>query len=124
MRQKIETTSEVLHHLKTRGEVFIKTSGSLVMRSKCYNQNEITILKTYRFEGESDLAGLTMTHLLKANDDTIGYCIDGYCLYSSTTNGLYGDLISQAKVTTSYLLRSLHSRKHQSNLDSKQNDNH
>ena len=108
--------SEVLHHLKARGEdneVFITSRGSLVMRSKSYNQKEIRILKTYRFEGESDPADQAIIYLLEADDGTIGYCIDGYGLSSSHTNDVYGDFISQAKVSTSYLSANLYKSKHQ-----------
>ena len=52
-----------------------------------------TILKTYRFEGESDPAGQAIFYLLKANDGTIGHCIDAYGFYSSHANDLCSDLL-------------------------------
>ena len=105
-KREMDTMSAVLQDLKRKGqdnEFFIHTKGLLSLKGKHYRQSEIKILRTYRFEGESDPADQAIIYLIKANDGVIGYCIDAYGLYSSHTNDLYSDFIHDAEVVTSHV---------------------
>jgi hypothetical protein len=106
LKKEMDTMSAVLQHLKFRGqdnEFFIHTKGVLSLKGKHYNQNEIKIIRTYRFEGETDPADQAIIYLIRASDGIMGYCIDAYGLYSSHTNDLYSDFIQQAEIVTSHL---------------------
>ena len=91
----------VLKSLKLKqqdAEFFIPVKGKLTLKGKTYNQQEIKILRTYRFEGESDPADEAIIYVIKANDGNMGFCIDGYGMYSSHTNDLYREFIQRATI--------------------------
>jgi hypothetical protein len=57
---------------------------------KLYKEDEIKMLKTYRFEGESGRRGDHI--LIKVNDGAIGYSIDAYGTYANQLNDVYTGL--------------------------------
>jgi hypothetical protein len=52
-------------------------------QGKFYQPEELTIIKTYRFEGDSDPAESSILYLIEANDGLIGYALMAYGMYSN-----------------------------------------
>jgi hypothetical protein len=52
-------------------------------RGKDYSPEELTIIKTFRFEGESDPSDSSIIYIIEANDGLIGYSMDAYGVYSN-----------------------------------------
>ena len=100
---EMDTVSSILNNLKVKGqdnEFVISPDGSIHLNGKFYKQDEIAIIKTYRFEGDSDPGDEAIIYLIEANDGTIGYSLDAYGVYTNHANDAYGDsihLMSNAK---------------------------
>lgn len=97
----MDSLSVVLRKLKSKdqaNEVIIRPGGVVTLNDKTYKQKDLVILRTYRFEGDSDPGDAAIIYLVKANDGDIGYCLDGYGMYSSHTSDFYGDFIRNAKI--------------------------
>ncbi|PLK45743.1 hypothetical protein C0V77_04610 [Emticicia sp. TH156] len=50
---------------------------------KYYQPEELEIIKTYRFEGESSPSESSIIYIIESKDGTIGYTIDAYGAYSN-----------------------------------------
>ena len=53
------------------------------VKNKCYKPEDLKIIKTYRFEGDSDPADSSIIYLIEANDGLIGYSMDAYGMYTA-----------------------------------------
>jgi hypothetical protein len=97
----MDSISDVLRTLKLKdqdAEFFILSKGCLTLKGKVYQLQNVKILRTYRFEGESDPADQAIIYVVRAIDGTMGYCIDGYGVSSCHTNDLYRDFIQHATI--------------------------
>jgi hypothetical protein len=89
MFSKIEMTtlSEVMNKLKGIGftDDFEIENDLLVGKGidKKYHADELTIIKTYRFEGDSDPGDMSILYVIETNDGHKGTYVDAF--------GLYGD---------------------------------
>jgi hypothetical protein len=63
--------------------------------NKIYNPDDLTIIKTYRFEGDSDPADNSILYLLEDKDKQIGYILDAYGMYSSQENAGFDDFLKK-----------------------------
>jgi hypothetical protein len=52
-------------------------------RGKTYQPEDLKIIKTFRFEGESNPDDSSVLYLIEANDGLIGYTLDSYGAASS-----------------------------------------
>lgn len=98
----MDTISAVLSNLKLKrqdNEFVIAETGEVTLNGKLYSQHDIEIIKTYRFEGESDPADEAIIYLIKANDGIIGYSLDAYGVYTNHMNDGYADMIRKMGVT-------------------------
>lgn len=69
-------------------------------RGKKYQPEDLTIIKTYRFEGESDPSESSILYIIEANDGLKGYSIDAYGVYSNHDNEEgYDNFIRRIKVS-------------------------
>ncbi len=96
---KIEMTtlSSVMEtlRLKRQDNEFTLTEGGFTSNStKIYQPEDLTIIKTYRFEGDSDPSDNAILYLIQANDGLIGYSIDIYGASSNNADG-YDDFIKK-----------------------------
>jgi hypothetical protein len=94
------TLTDVLEGLRQKhndNEFKIDKEG-FSTNGKFYKPEELTIIKTYRFEGESDPADSSIVYLIEARDGTIGYSIDAYGVYSTHEEDNYDDLIKKIPV--------------------------
>src|SRR5689334_17447420 len=92
----VDTISTVLNHLKLKGqdnEFAINKHGMVTLRGKVYFRNEIKIIKTYRFEGESDPDEGAIIYIIKTYDGHIGYSLDAYGMYTNHLDDGFTDLI-------------------------------
>ncbi len=62
-----------------------------------YAENQLRIIKTYRFEGESDPSDSAILYLIEANDGLVGYSIDAYGVYTNHDEK-YDDFIRKIQV--------------------------
>lgn len=97
----MDTISSVLNKLKQKdqdNEFIIDESGQLSFNGKSYSKNDINIIKTYRFEGESDPADQAIIYLILANNGVIGYSLDAYGVYTNHRNDGYANFIQQMAI--------------------------
>ena len=95
------TLSGVLEKLriKRQDNEFKKTLGGFeAPNGKTYNAEDLKIIRTYRFEGESDPSDSCILYLLEAGDGMMGYSIDAYGAYSNHEDDGYDEFIRQIKV--------------------------
>jgi len=86
-KEEMTTLSGVLEKLRLKkedNEFRWTEEGFTAGKGKTYQPEELTILKTYRFEGESDPADSSILYVIEANEDHLtGYSIDAYGMYSN-----------------------------------------
>lgn len=85
VKDEMNTLSQVLNKLTVKGydNEFSCNREGFIFNDKAYKPEDLTIVKTYRFEGESDPSDASILYLIKANDGLIGYSIDAYGVYSN-----------------------------------------
>ncbi len=77
----MRTISEVMEKLKERGmdhEFTYVEPGEMRGWGKPYRPQDLTLIKTFRFEGMSDPADNSALYLLEDKDHNIGYILDIY----------------------------------------------
>ncbi|WP_159467690.1 hypothetical protein [Dyadobacter sp. 3J3] len=82
---EMATLSHVLEKLRLKkldNEFRWTEDGFTAGKGKSYNPEDLTIIKTYRFEGESDPADSSILYIIEANDGLTGYSLDIYGVYS------------------------------------------
>lgn len=79
------------NEFKMDGEYFTTATGNK------YKPDELTIIKTYRFEGDSDPGDLSVLYVIEAKDRSIGYVMDGYGPQSDH-DAAFADFVRQIKV--------------------------
>ncbi|MDB5202285.1 MAG: hypothetical protein JWQ27_1694 [Ferruginibacter sp.] len=83
------TLSVILEKLRMRkwdNEFRMTAKGFGSGNGKCYEPGELKIIRTYRFEGDSDPADSSILYIIEANDGRIGYSLDAYGVYSEHDN--------------------------------------
>ncbi len=103
MSSKIEMTtlSSILEKLRLRkqdNEFKMTEKGFCTGTGKYYEPSDLKIIKTYRFEGESDPSDSVALYLIEAKDGLVGYSIDAYGAYSNYDNSSYDDFIRKVPV--------------------------
>ena len=86
-KKEMNTLSEVMNELKDKGytDDFEIENDLLVGKEtdKKYQSDELTIKKTYRFEGDSDPGDMSILYAIETNDGHKGTYVDAF--------GTYGD---------------------------------
>ncbi|MEP6847199.1 MAG: hypothetical protein ABI861_14405 [Panacibacter sp.] len=99
---EMTTLSGVLEKLRLKkmdNEFRWTNEGFTAGKGKFYQPEELTIIKNYRFEGDSDPAESSILYLIEANDGLIGYSLDAYGMYSNHDDEAgYDNFIRQVKV--------------------------
>lgn len=80
------TILEKLRIRKQDNEFKMTPEGFTAGKGKVYAPSDLKIIKTYRFEGESDPSDSSIIYLIEANDGLIGYSLDAYGAYSNHDN--------------------------------------
>nr|WP_121270353.1 hypothetical protein [Pedobacter schmidteae] len=97
---EMNTLSQILEKLRQKGldnEIKMTDHGKMqgVGLNKIYNPEDLTIIKTYRFEGDSDPADNSVLYLLEDQDQQIGYILDAYGMYTSQENAGFDDFLKK-----------------------------
>lgn len=98
---EMTTLSSILEKLRLRRQdkEFVMTpEGFTANNGKYYNPEDLQIIKTYRFEGESDPGDMMVLYIIEANDGLVGYSIDAYGAYSNHGDDGYDDFIRKIHV--------------------------
>ena len=93
---EMTTLSSVLEklRLKKRDNEFKMTAdGFGIGNGKYYSPDQLKIIKTYRFEGDSDPADSSIIYLIEAQNGLIGYSMDAYGVYSDHADDRYDNFI-------------------------------
>ncbi len=105
MEQPVEmnTLSQILEKLRLKGkDNEIKMSDHGKMQSanlnKIYKPEDLTIVKSYRFEGMSDPGDSSVLYLLLDKDGDIGYMLDAYGTYSGNEGPSFDDFLKKIPV--------------------------
>ncbi|MDQ7950115.1 MAG: hypothetical protein REI78_08990 [Pedobacter sp.] len=105
MEQPVEmnTLSQILEKLRLKGkDNEIKMSDHGKMQSanlnKIYRPEDLTIVKTYRFEGMSDPGDNSVLYLLLDSDGDMGYILDAYGAYTDNDGPLFDDFLKKIPV--------------------------
>lgn len=94
------TLTSVLERLRVKkqdNEFKMTEQGFTAGHNKFYQPEDLTIIKTYRFEGESDPSDSSILYVIEAKDGLIGYSLDAYGVYSEHDEQ-YDDFIRKIKV--------------------------
>ena len=82
---QMTTLSSVLEQLRIKkhdNEFRMTGEGFTAGKGKTYQPEDLRIIRTYRFEGNSDPADSAVVYLIEANDGLIGYSLDAFGAYS------------------------------------------
>jgi hypothetical protein len=95
----MNTLSQILEKLRLKGkdnELKISDHGKMQSQAgKIYKPEDLTIVKTYRFEGDSDPADNSVLYLVEDQDKTIGYILDAYGIYSDNDGPGFDDFLKK-----------------------------
>ena len=97
------TLSQVLDKLKLKGvdnEIRMNEASQMISEAlhKIYQPEDLTIFKTFRFEGCSDPDDNAILYVIEDKDGNTGYIIDAYGAYSNHDGAEYDDFIKKIKV--------------------------
>lgn len=105
MQQKDEMTtlSQVMEKMRQKNidtEFRLENGSFTAGKGKTYLPEELTIVKTFRFEGDSDPSDSSILYIIEANDGLKGYSLDAYGVYSNHDEEEgYDNFIRQIKVS-------------------------
>ncbi|RZK54305.1 MAG: hypothetical protein EOO87_10825 [Pedobacter sp.] len=97
---EMNTVSQILEKLRLKGrDNEIKMSDHGKMQSanlnKIYKPEDLTIVKTYRFEGMSDPGDNSVLYVVEDKDGDIGYMFDAYGAYSDNDGPAFADFLKK-----------------------------
>ncbi len=99
---QMTTLSSVLEKLRLKkqdNEFRITPEGCFTAgKGKTYNPQDLLIIKTFRFEGESSPSESAILYVIQAKDGLIGYSMDAYGVYSNHDDERYDDFIRKIPV--------------------------
>ena len=93
---EMTTLSQVIEKLRLKrqdNEFLLTTDGFTIGNGKFFQPHDLKIIKTYRFEGESDPSDSSILYLMECNDGTIGYSVDAYGAFSNHDDVDYNGFI-------------------------------
>jgi hypothetical protein len=93
---EMTTLSSVMEKLRIKkqdNEFRMLEQGFGFENGKYYEPHELKIIKTYRFEGDSDPSDSVILYVIEANDGRVGYSLDAYGAYSNHDDEKYDDFI-------------------------------
>ncbi len=100
MKTQMTTLTSVLEKLRAKNkdnEFTMTEKGFTAGKNKHYEPKDLTIIKVYRFEGESDPSDSNILYIIEANDGLVGYSLDAYGVYSNHDEK-YDDFIRKIKI--------------------------
>jgi hypothetical protein len=98
---EMTTLSQVIEKLRLKrqdNEFILKDEGFTIGNGKFYQPHDLKIIKTYRFEGESDPSDSSILYVMESNDGTLGYSVDSYGAFSNHDDVDYDGFIVKIPV--------------------------
>lgn len=98
---QMNTVTSIMEKLRIKKhdkEWQITPEGFSAGTGKIYQPEDLKIIRTYRFEGESDPGENVIIYIIEANDGMIGYSMDAYGAYSNHEDDGYDDFIRKIPV--------------------------
>ena len=86
---EMNTVSEIMEKLRLKkidNEFRWTEEGFCAPSGRCYQPEDLEIVKVYRFEGDSDPGDTAILYIIEAKDGLIGYSLDAYGVYSNHDN--------------------------------------
>ncbi len=83
---EMTTSSSILEKLRLKrqdNEFLMTPEGFTAGKGKVYQPEDLKIIKTFRFEGDSNPADSSIIYVIEAKDGLIGYSMDAYGVYSN-----------------------------------------
>jgi len=65
---------------------------------RLYDPAQLSIVKVYRFEGESDPADMAVAYAIRSDDGQQGFLVSAYGTYANQDNPYYDDFIRSVPV--------------------------
>jgi len=96
----LQTLSYILEKLRLQrhdNEFVMEGAFFTTSNGKKYTADQLLIIKTYRFEGDSDPSDSSILYVLMADDGMIGYSIDAYGVYTNHDEK-YDDFIRKIQI--------------------------
>jgi hypothetical protein len=80
---EMNTLSEVMQRLQERHIPEFRFNGTAFIsgEQKQYRSKDLSIIKVYRFEGDSDPSDMSIVYLFETNDGAHGYTLNAYGVY-------------------------------------------
>ncbi|MGV3761428.1 hypothetical protein [Parapedobacter sp.] len=102
MPKPMTPLSRVIVRLEEKGygrELVITGKGARFEDGgQLYPPSQLTIVKVYRFEGESDPADMSVVYAIRSDDGRRGFLVNAYGTYSNQDNPYYDDFIRSVPV--------------------------
>lgn len=100
---EMNTLSQILEKLRLKGkdnEIKMTDHGKMqsATLNKIYKPEDLTIVKTYRFEGMSDPADSSVVYITIDKDGDMGYMMDAYGIYSDNLGSAFDDFLKKIPV--------------------------
>jgi len=98
---EMTTLSQVIEKLRLKrqdNEFILTHEGFTIGNGKFFQPGDLKIIRTFRFEGESDPSDSSILYVMEANDGTIGYSIDAYGAFSNHDDVDYDGFIVKIPV--------------------------
>lgn len=100
--ESMTTLSEVMQKLKEKGitdEIKLNDYNEIVNNAnEKVKAEDLTIIKTYRFEGDSNPADNAALYLVKNQNENMAYIIDAYGVYSDHEGPKFNEFLKSIKV--------------------------
>ncbi len=94
----LSTVLEKLRINKLDHEFTMTPEGFTADNKKIYQPEDLKIIGTYRFEGDTDPSDSSILYVIEANDGLTGYSIDAYGVYSNHEDDGYDAFIKKITV--------------------------
>jgi hypothetical protein len=100
---EMNTLSDIMNRLRLKGfDNEIKMSDTFHMtgskNNKVYAAGDLTIIKIFRFEGDSDPADNAALYITQDKDGELGYILDAYGVYSTQEDNGFDEFLKSIPV--------------------------
>ena len=83
------TLAQVMEKLRSKGwdnEFQYSAKGFYLQDKHYYAPSSLEIIKTYRFEGDSNPSDSSILYIVRTSEGAVGYIVDAYGVYSNQDN--------------------------------------
>ena len=100
---EMTTLSQIMNKLRDKGfdnELKVSDHGRMqsTVNDQVYDPEDLKIIKTYRFEGESDPSDNSVLYILEDQEGRKGYVLDAYGMYTSHDESGFDEFLQKIPV--------------------------